>query len=72
MRYALARNAVYRYYKGNYYRILSIAQHTETNEKLVIYQSLYGKLETWARPKNMFGEYVNDKPRFTYIGNLDD
>lgn len=32
---------VYKHYKGKYYRILSIADHTETREKMVVYEQLY-------------------------------
>ena len=31
--------ATYRHYKGNEYKILLIAKHTETEEELVIYLS---------------------------------
>lgn len=36
------------------YRILAFAQHTETGEKLVIYQALYPPYKTCARPYSMF------------------
>ena len=36
------------------YRILAFAQHTETGEKLVIYQALYPPYKTCARPYDMF------------------
>ncbi len=68
----ILRNDVYKHYKGNYYRIISIAKHSEREEELVIYQSLYKGLERWARPKEMFIGKVDNKPRFEYVGNLDD
>ena len=36
------------------YRILAFASHTETGEKLVIYQALYPPYKTCARPYEMF------------------
>lgn len=63
-------NSIYRHYKNKYYKTLYIAKHTETNEKLIIYQALYNK-KIYARPYNMFIEKVNNKPRFEYITNVD-
>lgn len=36
------------------YKILAFASHTETGEKLVIYQALYPPYKTCARPYEMF------------------
>ena len=62
---------VYRHFKGNYYRLLFLAEHTETRETLVIYQALYGERGLWARPLSMWNETVRrdgeDLPRFAYV-----
>jgi len=34
-------NRVYRHYKGNYYYVMDLAEHTETNELMVVYHALY-------------------------------
>ena len=41
------------------YKILAIAQNTETDEKLVIYQALYDDMKVWARPFSSFYEKIN-------------
>ena len=44
----------YRHFKGNIYRILHIAKHSETLEDIVVYQAMYGERSIWVRPKAMF------------------
>ena len=49
---------LYQHFKGNYYRVLSIARHSETMEPMVVYQALYGNSEIWVRPADMWNETV--------------
>lgn len=46
------------HFKGGLYKMLGIAQHSETLEEMVIYQALYGNHEIWVRPKTMFFDKV--------------
>lgn len=48
------KNSVYRHYKGNFYYVLTLANHTETSENMVIYHALYDEGETFAKPEDMF------------------
>ena len=52
------RPGLYRHYKGNDYRVISLARHSETQEVLVVYQALYGERGLWVRPAAMFNEAV--------------
>lgn len=49
---------IYRHYKGQRYRVLGVARHSETEALLVVYQALYGECGLWARPLRMFTESV--------------
>ena len=44
----------YRHFKGGKYKLLGIAKDSETLEKMVVYQALYGDGELWVRPEEMF------------------
>ncbi len=67
------RPGLFRHYKGNEYRVLSLARHSETLEPLVVYQALYGERGIWVRPAGMFVETVSVdgqiRPRFARIGD---
>ncbi|MEO6800087.1 MAG: DUF1653 domain-containing protein [Rhodanobacter sp.] len=49
---------IYRHYKGQRYRVLGTARHSETLEELVVYQALYGEHGLWVRPAVMFCEMI--------------
>lgn len=64
----------YRHYKGNDYEVIGIAKHSETEEDMVVYRTLYGNYDLWIRPLNMFCEDVQldgkGVPRFQFIESL--
>ncbi len=58
MRSMTIQPGIYRHYKGREYRVIGTAQHSETEECLVVYQALYGDYGLWVRPLGMFCETV--------------
>ena len=63
----------YRHYKGNMYEVYMTAQHSETEEWMVVYKALYGDEGMWVRPYGMFVEEVEVDgkmtSRFEYVGD---
>ena len=62
---------IYRHFKGNLYRLLYVARHSETLEPMVVYQALYGEMGIWVRPAAMWTEWVDREdyhgPRFALV-----
>ncbi len=52
---------VYKHYKGNNYLTICFATHSETGEKMVVYKSLYGNGEVFARPYDSFIQEIENK-----------
>mgnify|MGYP001036170821 CR=1 FL=1 len=66
--------AIYRHYKGQLYEVSGLAQHSETEEWMVVYRALYGSYGLWVRPAAMFAETVTHEgeqvPRFSLVQTL--
>ena len=67
----MIKPGIYRHFKGNMYKVLYNARHSETMEEMVVYQALYGEMGIWVRPAAMFRETVTRDgatfPRFTFV-----
>jgi len=75
MMHTFQPGGIYRHYKGNMYKALYVALHTETEEPLAIYQALYGDEKIWARPLEMFLDEVilsdgSVVPRFELVEEI--
>lgn len=66
----------YRHYKGNEYKVIGFAKHSETLEDMVVYKALYGEGGTWVRPLSMWENLIEADgktvKRFEYIGETGD
>ena len=49
---------IYQHYKGNTYKVLHIAKHSETLEDMVIYQDINAPDKIWARPVSMWNDDI--------------
>ena len=70
----MLQRGFYVHYKGKHYQVFHVATHSETAEKLVVYQCLYGDYSMWVRPLAMFMESIESDgqvvPRFKLIQAL--
>ncbi|WP_413583439.1 DUF1653 domain-containing protein [Bdellovibrio sp. HCB288] len=64
--------AIYKHYKGKFYRVIGVGKHSETMEDIVLYECLYENslgrlwarpLELWSSPIEVDGKMV---PRFEF------
>ena len=50
---------IYQHYKGPKYLVIDTVRHSETEELLVLYKTMYGNEDLWVRPFSMFCALVS-------------
>lgn len=67
----MIEKGTYQHFKGNYYQVLHIARHSETEEYMVVYHPENTPDDIWIRPLDMFVQTVERDgkilERFTFI-----
>lgn len=62
----IEKYGIYKHFKGNFYLVLDVVNHSETGEELVLYRALYGEKKLWVRPIEMFTSLV-DKEKYPNV-----
>ena len=64
---------MYQHYKGPLYKLIGVATHSESFEKMALYIPQYGDGGYWVRPLSMFCETVEFEgetvPRFKWVAD---
>ena len=58
MEYSVKEERFFRHFKGGMYKYIHSAYDSETQERMVVYQALYGEEAYWVRPEKMFFEQI--------------
>lgn len=58
MEYSVKKERFFRHFKGGLYKYIHSAYDSETQERMVVYQALYGEEAYWVRPEKMFFEKI--------------
>lgn len=66
MKREIKAGKLYRHFKGNIYKVICVAMHTETSEDMVIYQDTNNNHKIYARPIDMFLSEV-DKEKYPNV-----
>jgi len=63
----------YQHFKGDFYQVLHLATHIETDQVMVVYQPEYGERAIWVKPLAMFDETIERDgkvlKRFQYVSS---
>ncbi len=59
MKNNIIRPGIYKHFKGDLFKVIGEALHSETLEPMVVYKHVYGNDQgLWVRPASMWNELV--------------
>lgn len=58
MTYKRKEQRYFLHFKGGMYKLVHTAFDSETQERMIVYQALYGSESYWVRPEKMFFEHI--------------
>ena len=72
MEFSAKEERYFQYFKGGKYKFIHSAFDSETQERMVVYQALYGDQAYWVRPEDMFfGKVTRDGRTFNRFTEID-
>ena len=72
MEFSAKEERYFQHFKGGKYKFIHSAFDSETQERMVVYQALYGDQAYWVRPENMFfGKVTRDGRTFNRFTEID-
>lgn len=52
------KHGIYKHFKGNTYRTVTLAKHSETLEPMIVYVNTENDSDIWVRPLSMFVQSI--------------
>lgn len=72
MEYSVKEKRYFQHFKGGKYKFIHSAFDSETLERMVVYQALYGEMAYWVRPEKMFfGKVTRNGRTFNRFTEID-
>ena len=72
MEFSAKEERYFQHFKGGKYKFIHSAFDSETQERMVVYQALYGDQAYWVRPEKMFfGKVTRDGRTFNRFTEID-
>ena len=72
MEFSAKEERYFQHFKGGKYKFIHSAFDSETQERMVVYQALYGDQAYWVRPEKMFfGKVTRDCRTFNRFTEID-